>query len=137
MTTTDAKASASTSHGITLTCYKDDSDVCTITWLGSQLNGTVGLLGTNNYDEFTDRRVPDGSIADSWTDLLPHYVVSGPEMCHMAKKQATEEDGCNVNVEVNSLCFDLFSSTSQEEPIKPGSCEYFLNNSPFKVFPIC
>ena len=121
------KVSASTNHGITLTCYKEDSDICTISWADSGRNGTVGLLGTSNYDAYSDRRVPDGSIADDWDDLLPHYVVSGPAVCHTPKKPATVGASCSVNAEVNSLCWDLFQSTG-------ASYEYFLDSLPFKVF---
>ena len=125
------KVSATTNRGLNLTCYKEESDVCIISWSDSRRNGTVGLLGTNNYDKHSDRRTPDGTVADNWDDLLPHYVVSGPGQCHKSLTSSTGGTICNP--ELHSMCFDLFQ-TSGPGQAPGGTCEYFLELDSFRVF---
>lgn len=122
------KVSATTEHGVSLICFQDASDVCLISLSGSHMNDTVGLLGTNDFDKYTDRRLPDGTIADSFLGLVSQYIISGPAECHGPPTPATEQNICNT--ELYSTCLNMFDAAS---PAAVGSCEYFVNSTSFLV----
>ena len=123
-----------TEQGLTLICYLHSSDVCIIAWSGSHHNGTVGLLGTNDLERYTDRRKPAGTIAESFAELLSTYAVSGPAECHgiPMPKQAPQQDlgPALCNKELHQKCVETFTSS-----IKPAydSCPYYLSTSAFQV----
>ena len=119
--------SVSTEHGLSLTCYRQLSDVCIISWSGSNLNGTIGLLGTNDLEGYTDRRKPDGTMADTSLDLVSKYAVSGPAECYRTSEPKPETRICNE--ELHTKCLELFDMINA--PYR--SCRSYLDSTAFMV----
>ena len=122
------KVSISAEGGLSLICYLESSDVCIISWSGSHLNETIGLLGNNDYDGYTDRRKPDGKIGASFSDMVSDYVVSGPAECYHASTKDSQHSICNT--ELHEYCFGLF----KDGEIAPdGTCRHFVDTASFMV----
>ncbi|KAK3609741.1 hypothetical protein CHS0354_029188 [Potamilus streckersoni] len=84
-----------TNFGIVITCVTKSLEFCAIQLTDTlSRNTTVGLLGTNDGEPVTDRRLPDGNISDISSVFLQNYVISGPDICYTGMDSNQKAQSC-------------------------------------------